>query len=299
MRSSLGYGIAALIAINVAVADPRIEQDVRNARDRRDAELRTRVALAKVVDVNFVDTSLGDAMSQLAKEHDLQIEIDTEDLRDLGIRPEDTFTCVLTRVPLHDVLRIILQRKVLDLDYEFDGNLIRITTFQPHHLKRHTRVYDVTGLVSKRPNGVVARNKCELTMVYQTINPGPACFSILDTGHGEKETSVAGDNVVGVDNVEVVESSSTETAGDKGNPRFIATRHTDHYDFDSLVDTICTVVTPYDWTTPENINEAVARPLVVGERCLLIVEHTRRGHAELAAFLSQIDDVLSDGRQAD
>lgn len=278
---SIGCLLLACSA-SLGLADPRIESNFDYCRTQRNASAVTYEKLSKLVDVNFVNTKLGDALSQIASEHDVAFEVSENDLADIGLSIDDTFTFVAKQLPLRHVLDVILQDKILDLDFEVEGSIVTVTYVS--ELQLQTRIYEVAHLVSKRAGGVSARNRCEFEPepYEEDGGYGQSCWNIADTAAGETPAVKAPSHETCSAEVRC-ESTTLPSETDD------APRRTDRFDFDSLVETLKTTATPGAWGTSSD--NAVMRPLVVGKRPVLVVQNTERGHHELAKLLSQLDDL--------
>lgn len=283
---SIGCFLLACSA-SLGFADARIVPNFDYCRTQRDASAVTYEKLSKLVDVNFVNTKLGDALSQIASEHDVAFEVSENDLHDIGISIDDTFTFVAKQLPLRQVLDVILEDKILDLDFEVEGSIVTVTSVDA--IRIQTRIYEVAHLVFKRPGGVSARNRCEFEPepYEEDGGYGQGCWNIADTAAEETPPVKAPSNET-CSTDERCESTIPSTEADD------TPRHTDRFDFDSLVETLKTTVTPGVWGTSDD--NSVIRPLIVGERPVLVVMHTERGHHELAKLLSQLEDLSSIGR---
>ena len=112
------------------------------------AEERIQSALGTETEVEFLDTSLTDAMTFLGDQHNIQIILDELALSEEGLQPDEPITRTLSGVSLRSALRIILQP--LGLQYVIQDEVMKITTVTAaNDLEKYgsTRVYPVGDLV--------------------------------------------------------------------------------------------------------------------------------------------------------
>lgn len=271
-----------IITASVGFADPRIKLGFEYWRGQREASAATYKKLEKLVDVSFVNVSLGDALEQISNDHDISFHALEYELADVGLSLSDTFSFVGEQLSIRQVLDIILRDKIQDLGIEVDGPLVRVTIIDAFRLQ--TRVYDVTALVSRRPEQAVARNQCEFELPEEPYDVdggyGQSCFCIGDEPVGKRT----------VNHVEPDETCPINGPCD-AKPQTVddSPRSTDEFDFDSLADTIKSLVTPNEWELSRR--GMLLRPLVIGDRQVLVVRHNQPGHFALAELLSQLEDI--------
>lgn len=113
--------------------------------NRGDAEERIFQALEDNTNLEFIETSLGDVMSYLEDLHHIQIEIDSQALRDVGLDTDVPITRNLRAISLRSALRLMLRE--LDLTYMIRDEVLLITTPEKAEDQLVTRVYPVADLV--------------------------------------------------------------------------------------------------------------------------------------------------------
>jgi uncharacterized membrane protein YgcG len=109
------------------------------------AEERIQAALSETTEVEFVDTSLTDAMEFLADLHDITIILNETALSEEGIASDEPITQVLSGISLRSTLKIILEP--LGLTYIIEDEVMKITTEIDAEEQLSTRVYPVGDLV--------------------------------------------------------------------------------------------------------------------------------------------------------
>jgi hypothetical protein len=102
---------------------PRVGRAVRPPGGRK---LTPQQALAKKIDVDFIETTMQSVMEFLAEEHKVNIRINRAALEDYGIDPEVPVTLSVKSVPLGSVLALLLEP--LELTYLPTRTEIEITT---------------------------------------------------------------------------------------------------------------------------------------------------------------------------
>ena len=118
-----------------------------------ETETRIREELDKKTEVQYLDTQLGDVVTDLELRHRINIELDNEALAADGKGSETPITKSLKDVTLRSALRLILDGQ--GLTYLIKNEVMLITTkaaaSQPENLE--TRVYPVADLVIPIPQG--------------------------------------------------------------------------------------------------------------------------------------------------
>jgi len=126
-----------------AEAEPRPDGPL-DLSERSEAEARIEEALTETTEIEFVDTSLKDAMEFLSDMHDIQILLDETALSEEGIASDNPITQVLSGISLGSTLNITL--KPLGLTYVVDDEVMKVTTIVAEAKRKETRVYLVTTL---------------------------------------------------------------------------------------------------------------------------------------------------------
>ena len=111
---------------------------------RSEAEEKIEAALTYPTEIEFVDTSLKDAMEFVADLHKITIILDETALSEEGIASDEPITQVLSGISLESMLNITL--KPLGLTYVVEDEVMKITTVVAAAKRKETRVYLVTTL---------------------------------------------------------------------------------------------------------------------------------------------------------
>lgn len=109
------------------------------------AEQRIFEELQKETEANFPDIPLSEVMTYFAELHNITILINSEDLGDDGLTPEEPVNVSLTGIKLKSALNIIL--KPIGLTYVIEDEVMKITTILKADEIYSTRVYPVADLV--------------------------------------------------------------------------------------------------------------------------------------------------------
>lgn len=102
----------------------------------------TRRKLDTLIDVDFKETSLGNALSAFAKKVGLQFYIDPKGLEDLVITTDDPITLNLQQVPAEMALDLIL--RPLQLAYTLRSGVVMVSSQAEIDASPETRVYYVS-----------------------------------------------------------------------------------------------------------------------------------------------------------
>lgn len=127
--------------------------EARQARGVLSPEMREKIE--KRVDVNFVDTPLGDVVQFLSDLVGAQIVLQRSALSDVGVEVDTPVTLNLTNVRLRTALDFLLRDSGLDLDYTVRDDVLVITTVEETERWPITAVYDVSRLIGgpRAPHG--------------------------------------------------------------------------------------------------------------------------------------------------
>jgi RNA polymerase sigma factor (sigma-70 family) len=129
--------------INITGAPPNGPLDVS---ERSEAAAKIEEALTETTEIEFVDTSLKDAMDFIADLHNITIILNETALSEEGIGTDEPITQVLSGISLGSTLNIIL--KPLGLTYLIEDEVMKITTVVAAAKRKEIRVYSVTTLVA-------------------------------------------------------------------------------------------------------------------------------------------------------
>lgn len=109
------------------------------------AEQKIFAALEDDTRLEFIETPLNSVIDFLKDQHDINIEIDTKALDEIGIGSDSPITRNLRGISLRSALRLML--KDLDLTYVVRDEVLLITTQEEAESKLVTKVYPVGDLV--------------------------------------------------------------------------------------------------------------------------------------------------------
>ncbi|HUT11177.1 MAG TPA: tetratricopeptide repeat protein, partial [Thermoguttaceae bacterium] len=110
-----------------------------------EAEARINAALDSPTQLEFIETQLQDVVDFLRDYHDIEIQIDTRALDEVGIPTDTPITKNLKGVTLRSALRLMLRE--LDLTYVIQDEVLLITTPEEAEYRLATKVYPVADLV--------------------------------------------------------------------------------------------------------------------------------------------------------
>jgi tetratricopeptide (TPR) repeat protein len=109
------------------------------------AEQKIFAALEDDTRLEFIETPLNSVIDFLKDQHDINIEIDTRRLEEVGVGSDTPITRNLRGISLRSALRLILGE--LDLTYVVRDEVLLITTQEEAEAKLVTKVYPVGDLV--------------------------------------------------------------------------------------------------------------------------------------------------------
>ena len=95
--------------------------------------------------LDFQDTALEEVVAFLRDEYEIEIQLDTIALEDLGVDPQDPITVNLRNISLRSALRLML--KPLELTYVIDDEVLLITSEDDALTRLSVKVYPVADLV--------------------------------------------------------------------------------------------------------------------------------------------------------
>ena len=110
------------------------------------AELALQQALAKKVNVDFIDTPLRDAMAYLSEVTGAQILIDHRGLTDAGINPDDPISLKVKDVSLKSAIGLLLEQLNGPATYAIRHEVLQITSQERANARLNTKVYPLAGL---------------------------------------------------------------------------------------------------------------------------------------------------------
>ena len=106
---------------------------------------RIEAALNGPTEVNFVDAPLQEVIDSLKELHEIEIQIDSKALEDVGIGIDSPVTVNLKGITLRSALNLTLRK--LSLTWLIKDEVLLITTPEEADLQLTTKVYDVADLV--------------------------------------------------------------------------------------------------------------------------------------------------------
>jgi hypothetical protein len=121
-----------------------------------EAEKKIEEALGEPVQLEFIECPLEDVVDYLKDMHQIEIQIDTRALQDVGIADDRPITKNLKGIALRSALNLMLRD--VDLTYTLTDEVLLITTPEGAANKFYARVYPVADLI--REDDSAARN-CE------------------------------------------------------------------------------------------------------------------------------------------
>ena len=109
------------------------------------SEKKIRDALKSATQLEFFDAPLSDVIDYLKDYHDIEIQLDTRALEDVGITSQSPVTKTLKGISLKSALRLLLRD--LSLTYVIEDEVLLITTPEEAENRLSTKVYPVADLV--------------------------------------------------------------------------------------------------------------------------------------------------------
>lgn len=111
-----------------------------------EVEAKIEAALKERTELNFVSTSLVDALSFVKDYHQIKLFIDVAALQHDGIDPSTTVSLEVSGITLRSALRLLLERE--ELTYVVEDEVLKVTTRTAAVMRQQTRVYPVADLAS-------------------------------------------------------------------------------------------------------------------------------------------------------
>jgi hypothetical protein len=115
---------------------------------RSSAEWKILRTLASPTQLEFIETPLQDVIDFLKDQHQIEIQIDTKALNDVGIDPTTPITKNLKGISLRSALKLMLRE--LELTYVIQDGVLLITTPEEAETRLTTVVYPIGDLVNFR-----------------------------------------------------------------------------------------------------------------------------------------------------
>lgn len=142
--------IAAVVGVVATCAAvervrPRPSADVRRSRPARVTTQKIERALKSPADIDLVDKSLKDALSDLSESTQIPIEIDLKALTENGIGTDTTVSLMLHGPALQSALDLLLEP--LGLTYIVGNGVLKVTSIEVAESSLQARQYDVTDLI--------------------------------------------------------------------------------------------------------------------------------------------------------
>jgi len=126
------------------LADPPMK-DLRLKNDDEPTEARIERTLGNPTEVNFIETSLEDALNLLSNYHNVNIWLDRKALLDAEIAVDQPVTLKVTAARFESVLNLLVEP--LDLEWLIQDEVLKITTRDKAALLSETRTFDVQNLI--------------------------------------------------------------------------------------------------------------------------------------------------------
>ena len=104
---------------------------------------RIESALESDVNVEFVGSSLQDAVEYWSDLCQIPIRIKTRELEEEGISPEEEFSLILAGIRMSDALDIIIGNEIGDLTYVVENDVVWVTSLSDADSGLTTRLYPV------------------------------------------------------------------------------------------------------------------------------------------------------------
>ena len=112
---------------------------------RGPAEKKIIAALNSPTELKCIEAPLADVIDYFKDRHNIEIQIDTRALDDVGLGTDTPVTGDLKGISLRSALRLMLQ--ALDLTYVIEDEVLLITTPEEAEIKLNTKAYPVADLV--------------------------------------------------------------------------------------------------------------------------------------------------------
>jgi hypothetical protein len=156
------------------------------------AEVRINQELDSSTQLEFFDAPLSDVVGFLKDFHAIQIQIDQEALKDVGIDKDEPVTCDLKGISLRSALNLFLRQ--LDLAYVVQDEVLLITTPEELETRLMTKIYPVGDLLSSDGDAghFSSNGETLVTMITSIVHP-----TTWDTVGGPG--AIAGTSFCGVD----------------------------------------------------------------------------------------------------
>jgi len=134
-------GLAALLLSLLPTAEALAQRPSFVVCDENAAEKKIRCALASPTAIEFIETPLQDVVDFIKEFHEIEIQIDTRALGDVGIGSDTPITRNVMGITLRSALRLMLRE--LDLTYVIQDEVLLITTPEEAYTRPVIRVYNV------------------------------------------------------------------------------------------------------------------------------------------------------------
>ena len=134
--------------------------------------------------LDFVETPLEEVVTFLQDEYEIPIMLDTPELDDVGIDPNEQISVNLRNITLRSALRLMLPR--IGLTYVIQDEVLLITTPEKAETLLFTCVYDVRGIVGVSKDQLrqlsEAITKCIAMETWAANKGGQAELRLLQPG---------------------------------------------------------------------------------------------------------------------
>jgi hypothetical protein len=144
--------------LNAAQAQ-QAEKDVQTSAtdiEKPDANMLTQVKMEKIIDVEFVETPLEQALGNLSEKTQIQFHMDNRALNDAGITSDTPITFHLKNMPTEMILRLLFRD--VSISYWLEDGVVIVTTQDEVDAHLETRFYRVNDLL-KLENASITKDE--------------------------------------------------------------------------------------------------------------------------------------------
>jgi hypothetical protein len=122
------------------------------SRQQKGGNQRILAALDRKVDIQFTGQQLREVMGYFETQENFNIKIDTDALKEAGVREDVEINLILSGVSLRTALdRMLARVGGVALDYVIDNEVLTITTRQNADMFIEPMIYDLQGVASTNP----------------------------------------------------------------------------------------------------------------------------------------------------
>ena len=152
-RPSGGSGMESMMELGGRPSQRKVTGDLITVEKKTSPQIeKITKALDEITNVEFPGNPLGDVVDYISNQHNIPIMIDRAELGNEGRSSDDEVELILSGVPLHDALDLLLEP--LELTYITENGVMKITTEAKASYTLETRVYDVRPLNVEDPEAL-------------------------------------------------------------------------------------------------------------------------------------------------